>query len=192
MSKILSRFFPSDRCFAPGPIQMLSLRHLALDALIGTGAHYDGDDVIIEDVIFEADRLKDRVEREIKDLKGQFAFIQEIKNSRVQHFPNRFWRLVDEISIELFDEFNYSDATTTDEDVEWKEYFHNVYEIVVPDENQMYVHQVWDALPQPPAAWIPGLLLGVYRTGLTSSGLRVGRLNHCLTSSDTRRNLGRN
>lgn len=150
MSKILSRFLPSDRCPAPGPVQMLSLRHLALDALIGTGAHYDGDDVIIEDVVFEADRLKGRVEREIKDLKGQFAFIQEMKNSRVQYFPDRFWRLIDEISVELFDEFNYSDATTTDEEVEWKEYFHNVYEIVVPEENQMYVHQVWEALPQPP------------------------------------------
>lgn len=73
-----------------------------------------------------------------------------MKNSRVQYFPDRFWRLIDEISVELFDEFNYSDATTTDEEVEWKEYFHNVYEIVVPEENQMYVHQVWEALPQPP------------------------------------------
>ena len=129
---------------------MLSLRHLALDAHIGTGAKYDGGDMAIEHVIFEVDQLKDRLEKEIEDLQEDFKFTQKIKNSKVQNFSNKFWKLIEEISTELFDEFSYSNVVTSDEDVEWKEYFHTVYDAVVPDETQVYVHQVWDALPQPP------------------------------------------
>ncbi len=129
---------------------MLSLRHLALDTHIKTGVKYDGNDVAIEDVIFEVDQLKDRIEKEIEDLQEDFKFTQKIKNSKVQNFSNKFWKLIEEISIELFDEFSYSGVATTDEEVEWKEYFHIVYDTVVPDEAQVYLHQAWEALPQPP------------------------------------------
>ncbi len=129
---------------------MLSLRHLALDAHIGTGAKYNGNDMAIEDVIFEVDQLRDRLEKEIEDLQEDLKFTQKIKNSKVQNFSNRFWKLTEEISTELFDEFSYSDVATTDGEVEWKEYFHSVYDTVVPEESQIYVHQVWGVLPQPP------------------------------------------
>jgi enoyl-[acyl-carrier-protein] reductase (NADH) len=129
---------------------MLSLRHLALDAHIGTGAKYDGGDMAIEHVIFEVDQLKDRLEKEIEDLQEDFKFTQKIKNSKVQNFSNKFWKLTEEISAELFDDFSYSGVASTDGEVEWKEYFHTVYDAVVPDDRQVYIHQVWDVLPEPP------------------------------------------
>jgi hypothetical protein len=150
MSKILSKYVPSGKCFALGPIQMLSLRHLALDAHIKTGVKYNGNDVVIEDVIFDVEQLKDKLEKKIEDLQEDFKFTQEVKNSKNQNFSKKFWKLIEEISTELFDEFSYSDVATTGGEVEWKEYFHIVYDTVIPDESRLYIHQVWEALPQPP------------------------------------------
>ena len=129
---------------------MLSLRHLALDAHIDTGARYDGNNTIIEDVIFEIVQLKDKLEKEVDDIKSDYEFTQKIKNTKCQNFSNKFWRLTDEISTELFDEFSYSDAATTEGEVEWKEYFHCVYDVVIPDDGEIYNHHIWNMLPQPP------------------------------------------
>ena len=131
--------------------KMLSLRHLALDAHIGTGVKYNGNDMAIEDVIFETDQLRDKLEKEIEDLQEDFKFTQKVKNAARQNFSNKFWGLVGKISNELFDDFSYSDVTTTDGEVEWKEYFHCVYEAVIPDDTQTYNHCIWDTLPHPPS-----------------------------------------
>lgn len=129
---------------------MTTLQHHTLDTLIKAGHTYDGNNVVIENVIFEVDQLKERIEKEIEDLHEDFKFTQKIKNSKVQNFSNKFWKLTAEISSELFDDFSYSGVTTTDGEVEWKEYFHTVYDAVVPDDTQVYIHQVWDVLPEPP------------------------------------------
>lgn len=151
MSKSLSKNVPSKKCFALVPTQMLSLRHLALDAHIDTGVKYDGSNTVIEDVIFEVDQLRDHLEDDIDDLQEEFKVLQKTKNSKVrQDFSPRFWRIIDEISRELFEEFSYSEMITTDCEVEWKEYFHHVYDAVVPEDRQPYNNLVWTILPKPP------------------------------------------
>ena len=130
--------------------KMISLRHLAVDAHIKSGVKCDCNNVEIMDVIFEVDQLREKVLMKLSDLEDDFQFTQKVKNSKPQNFSEKFWNLNDQISVELFDKFNYSDAITTDEEVEWKEYFHCLYDAIIPDEGEFYNHSVWDALPEPP------------------------------------------
>jgi len=130
---------------------MATLQHLALGAYIDSGARYDGNNMVIENVIFEIDQLKDQMIAEIDDLNEEYAFLQKIKNKEAtKNISEKFDELVLKISSKLFDSFSYSDVIGTDEAVDWKEYLHSVYDCVVPEEKTPYNHRVWEILPEQP------------------------------------------
>ena len=130
---------------------MVSLQHLALDAHIASGARYDGNNTVIENVIFEVDQKKDQLLVEIADLCDEYKSIQKTKNKKAaKNTSEMFDDIVFEISSKLFDSLTYSDIIHTNDEVDWKEYFHCVYDCVVPDENTPYNHGLWDVLPEQP------------------------------------------
>ncbi|MDB4588357.1 hypothetical protein N9095_00095 [bacterium] len=129
---------------------MVSLQYMALDAHIKTGVKYDGNNIVIENVLFEVDQLKDSLKIEIDDLVEEYKLLQKIKNKEVLKLSEKFEKIMSEISKELFDEFTYADSINTFEDVEWKEYFHCVYDIVIPDETSTFNPRAWETLPDPP------------------------------------------
>jgi len=130
---------------------MSSLQHHSIDALIQSGFKYDGNNMVIENVIFEVDQLKTKVEKEIEDLQEDYKFLQKVKNKQsYSNVSQKFYDLIEYISKELFDDFTYSESTTSHEEVEWKEYFHCVYEHVVPDATQPHNNRIWEILPEPP------------------------------------------
>lgn len=130
---------------------MVSLQYMALDAHIKTGARYDGTSVVIENIIFEVDQLRSKLKLEIEDLQEDYKFAQKVKNRKVYSgTSDEFNNIVDVISTKLFDQFTYTDRIKSSEHIEWKEYFHCLYEIVIPDEYQLYNKKMWFTVPEAP------------------------------------------
>ena len=132
------------------PLKMVTLQHRSVDALIQSGLKYDGNNVVIENVIFEVDQLKDILKIEIDDLNEEYKILQKIKNKKVLKLSEKFEKIVSEISKELFDDFTYVDSINTFEEVEWKEYFHCLYDHMIPDETSPFNPRTWETLPVPP------------------------------------------
>ena len=129
---------------------MVTLQHLAVNALVQSGCKYDGSDVIVEDVVFEVDQLRTGIHLEIGKLKDEYKLLQITKTEQSYSGTTKiFDRLKADISVELFDEFTYSYTTTLDE-VKWKEYFHCIYDQVVPEDMIPYNNRIWEILPPPP------------------------------------------
>lgn len=129
---------------------MVTLQHLAVNALVQGGCKYDGSDVIVEDVVFEVDQLRAGIHLEIGKLKDEYKLLQITKTEQSYSGTTKlFDRLKAEISVELFDEFTYSYTTTLDE-VKWKEYFHCIYDQVIPEDMLPYNNRIWEILPPPP------------------------------------------
>tara|TARA_R110002153_G_scaffold52979_1_gene148115 strand:- start:406 stop:1014 length:609 start_codon:yes stop_codon:yes gene_type:complete len=129
---------------------MTTLQHNALYSLVKSGVKYDGNNVVIENVIFEIDQLRQTLMTKIDDYNEEYKLLQKVKNKKAcPPMSIKCLSLIDEISKELFDDFTYSEASTSYE-VEWKEYFHCVYDYAIPAEGQPYNKRVWETLPEPP------------------------------------------
>ena len=109
-----------------------SLRHLAVLKLTKV-KKYDGEDTMIEDVIFEADQNRHRLEDEL----ARHQKVKPVRTS-VTFDMNEYYNLIDAISVQLFDEFTYEDMVATPEHVLWKEYFHTLYEFTVVDTRESF------------------------------------------------------
>jgi hypothetical protein len=130
---------------------MVSLQHIALNAFIDTGAKYDGMNTVIENAIFEIEQLRHKVSIEIGDLQEEYKILKKIKDAEVySNRSQKFYNIIDDISTELFDDFLYSESIETDGQVEWKEYFHCLYDAVVPDDREPYDKLIWTIVPSPP------------------------------------------
>ena len=128
---------------------MFSLQHLAVLKLMETQP-YDGNDPVIENVIFEAEQIRNNLEDELVLHHGR-------KPRRgTPNFEFKFYNeLMGTISTQLFDVFTYEDLITTREHVVWKEYFQTLYEFTVIDMNDSFyllssTLKHYDELEEPP------------------------------------------
>jgi hypothetical protein len=130
---------------------MTTLQHLAVDALTKSGHKYDGNDLVIENVIFEVDQFRQILQVELGDCHEEYKFLQEVKNTKSwSNTTSNFNNISRKISKELFDDFSYYDVKTTDEEIEWKEYFHCIYDYLIPEDKQPFNNRVWEILPPKP------------------------------------------
>lgn len=106
---------------------MISLQHLAVLKLSET-QKYEGNEPIIENVIFEADQIRNQLEDELC-----LHFGKKPKRVSRKIDMKGYNAIVGSISTELFDVFTYPDMIRTPEHVQWKEYFHTLYEFIVVD-----------------------------------------------------------
>lgn len=111
---------------------MLSLQQLAVYNLI-KHAQYDGSDPVVENVIFEVDQLRHKLEEDIEKHNSL-----KPRHPRIKYNTLNYDTYVDEIGAYLFDHFTYNDSITTDAHLQWKEYFHTLYEFVVIDNREIH------------------------------------------------------
>jgi len=138
----------------------MSLQFDSLRAFIKTGAIYDDENPIIKNIVYDVDRANHALERE--NIKNLFE-ISKLKSCRwVEMYRpeiDQYCKYLDRLSEELFDNFKYV-RVETDEQVEWKEYFHSLYELIVVDVDEdrpdtttsllfqeLYKH--WDTFTEP-------------------------------------------
>ena len=130
---------------------MVSLQHITLDTLIKAGHKYDGMNTVIENVIFEVEQSRQMMIIEVDDLQEEYKLLKKIKDREMcSNYSQKFYNIIDDISTELFDDFLHSENIETDIQVEWKEYFHCVYDAVVPVECEPYNKLIWTIIPSPP------------------------------------------
>lgn len=111
---------------------MISLQHLAVLKLTET-QRYDGNDPIIEHVIFEVEQLRMKLEDQLMAHR-----IRRPHRRAFRFNSKRYTELMDALSIELFDVFTYDHIISTPSQVIWKEYFHALYEFVIVDVDNSY------------------------------------------------------
>ena len=88
---------------------------------------------MIENVIFEAEQIRMKLENELVTLrlrrpqKNTFKFDFRVYNGLLRN-----------LTYELFDVFTYEELITSVEQVKWKEYFHTLYEFVIVDSTESH------------------------------------------------------
>jgi hypothetical protein len=109
---------------------------LAMQALMASGIQYDGSDPVLKNVIFDIEReahelnLKmNQLHKRIENCRQNLNELNDYKTIELSNM-SRYNNLVEEISDLLFDDITYF-RITNPQQMEWKEYFHCLYDLVV-------------------------------------------------------------
>jgi len=109
---------------------------LSIEALMKSGVKYDDKNPVLCNVIFDIERENQEVNSKIHTLNTRIRNcnknLNEFNDFKSIKVPNtsRYNQIIDELSELLFDEITYSRIVTCLH-VEWKEYFHSLYDLVV-------------------------------------------------------------
>jgi hypothetical protein len=114
----------------------MNLQILAAQAHMRSGAVYDATDPIMNNVMFDIAKLSYETTDKIRVLQVQvdnlrknifrYTGFKTIRSPDIMRYEN----LSDEFADILFDSITYERITTRNQ-IEWKEYFHGVYDLVV-------------------------------------------------------------
>ena len=110
---------------------MLSLRHMSLVSLMDSGAQFKHGDPLYEDIIWEAENMRLELSKKMRRMKKRHVAVTKRFNEFSIENTIDF-DLHDMIGVELFDKFSYR-AGIEQIEVPWKEYFHVVYDLIVPN-----------------------------------------------------------
>ena len=111
----------------------MNLQMIALLSLIKSGQKYDTEDPVIQNVLFDLKKLVHETDEIIKNKKKKIEYARKnLYRNVTPPLPNckKYDEIVNDISTLLFDDISYN-RTTTNEQIEWKEYFHGLYDLVV-------------------------------------------------------------
>jgi hypothetical protein len=114
----------------------MNLQILAVQAHVRSGAVYDATDPIMNNVMFDINKLWYYANDKIRALEVQVDNLRRnilrSTNFKTISAPNvdTYDSLAYEFADILFDDITY-DRITTKNQIEWKEYFHAVYDLVV-------------------------------------------------------------
>jgi hypothetical protein len=119
---------------------MASLAHQSLYALVKSGATIDRDDPIIRDQLFSVQMTRTSHLQRIRKLRSKIGKTKTKAHeySNFRNLPKVNYYMIDtacsDLSTELFDRFTWASIVTPSQ-AAWKEYFHSVYDLIVPDSN---------------------------------------------------------
>jgi hypothetical protein len=138
----------------------MNLQVLALQAHVRSGAEYTNEP-IVDNVLYDVKILASETDEKISQLSRRIhnyrGHLRKLSHIRVRE-SHRYEDVADEISHVLFDVIDYSRITTRQQ-IEWKEYFHGLYEMVIVPyhEDHTYriqmIHEIYkyfDILKEPP------------------------------------------
>ena len=114
----------------------MNLQILAAQVHMRSGAEYDATNPILNNVMFDVARLMYETCDNIKHLKKQAQNLRDnilsLSDFRTIRMPDidRYSDLADQYADILFESITY-DRMTTRVQMEWKEYFHGLYDLVV-------------------------------------------------------------
>ena len=118
---------------------MVTLAQQSLHALIKSGAKIDYDEPVIRDQLFSVKMTRDSHLARIRKLKVDTSDMKH-KIYDYANFTNIAkvnYYMIDKLCVdfatELFDRFPWKQATSPSQAV-WKEYFHAMYDLIVPDQ----------------------------------------------------------
>jgi len=141
----------------------MNLQFEALGSYIKTGALYDDTNIFLKNVIYDVEKERGRLAHAtIKIIKRIDVISNHINNVSIPNSRtklSRYTELVSSVSNELFDVF-LSHTLTTPLHVEWKEYFHSLYDLIIISDVVDYddtfisiaikeLYKYWDVLEAP-------------------------------------------
>jgi len=142
----------------------MNLQFEALRSYIKTGAKYDVDIPIVKNVIFDIENAKYELEHvnitkilKLEALKKDFHSDSMLDHCRRE--IGEYHNCMKNLSDELFDSFTIN-TLKSNEHVEWKEYFHSLYDLIVIDikgynDNSVAIvllkelYKYWDTFEEP-------------------------------------------
>jgi hypothetical protein len=167
----------------------MNLQVLALQTLVRSGAEYSNEP-IVDNVLYDVKILATETDEKIAQLAKRIynfrGHIRKFSHLRVRE-SQRYEDVADEISHVLFDVIDYNRITTRQQ-VEWKEYFHGLYEMVIIPyhEDHTYriqmIHEVYkyfDILKEPPSL-DPNDPLYVHMSHCRDLFVRLKREHHAM------------
>jgi hypothetical protein len=132
----------------------MNLQTQSLLAHIQSGAKYDDSDVIVKNILFDIDSEIDVLEQQINTTLGLIEKNMSTSN-KLHEFgsvslPNttQYNELCGFLSTALFDDFKH-DTCRTQLHIEWKEYFHGLYDtVVIPSStDRTHTHIMFQTIP---------------------------------------------
>jgi len=114
----------------------MNLQMLSLQTMVKSGIKYDCNNPIIKNVLFDVDCLAhdidENISKLIKLIQKYRLDLRKFSDFGSIKLPDmyKYDIIVDEISTLLFDTMTY-DTIKTHHQIEWKEYFHGLYDLVV-------------------------------------------------------------
>ncbi len=114
----------------------MNLQMLALQTIMRNGGKFKETEPVFKNIIFDVDSLLYETELKTSILKRQVNCSRRnlYKTSEFSSIQvpdtTEYDKVVDQISNLLFDDMSY-DMITTHEQLEWKEYFHGLYDMVI-------------------------------------------------------------
>jgi len=138
----------------------MNLPVLALQTLVRSGAEYTNEPVVdnvLHDVKMLAHETDEKIARLVKRMDNYRGHLRKFSHLRVRE-SQRYEDIADEISHVLFDVIDYNRVTTRQQ-VEWKEYFHGLYEMVIIPYHEDHTYRIqmiqeifkyFDILKEPP------------------------------------------
>lgn len=120
---------------------------MSIEALMKSGVKYDDKNPILCNVIFDIERENRELDSKIHILNTRIRNysrnLNDLHDFKTIKVPNtsRYNEIIDEVSDLLFDEITYS-LITTNLHVEWKEYFHSLYDLVVFSHHHDRTHYI--------------------------------------------------
>jgi septal ring factor EnvC (AmiA/AmiB activator) len=115
---------------------MVSLAHQCLLTLLKSQL-CDHENPIIADQVFDAGRNKmnndyeiNKLKNKIKKAKKKVHSMSGLKSINLDVY--KIDKIVKQLTIELFEDFSWNKVRTKNH-VDWKEYFHNLYDLIVAD-----------------------------------------------------------
>ena len=114
----------------------MNLQILSLQTMVRSGIKYDGNDPVTRNVIFDVDCVACDIDEKISKLSKRIRNcrqeLRKFSDFGTIKLPNmnKYDTIVEEISTLLFDDMEYS-IIQTHHQIEWKEYFHGLYDLVI-------------------------------------------------------------
>jgi hypothetical protein len=110
----------------------MNLQVLSLQKFVRSGAEYTNEPIVVN-VLYDVKMLAHDTDEKIAQLSKRIynyrGHLRKLSHLRVRE-SHRYEDVADEISTVLFDVIDYSRITTRQQ-IEWKEYFHGLYEMVI-------------------------------------------------------------
>lgn len=127
----------------------MNLQCRALYAFMQANNKYDDENVFLKNVLFDANNFAQELDDEIIVLEAEISAKEDIvseitmcRNIIVnEEDMSAYSAILDIISDYLFDTFTY-DIITTDEQLDWKEYLHGLYDAVIVPYHEDRLHNI--------------------------------------------------
>ena len=125
----------------------MNLQILSLQTLMKSGQPFDKSDPVMNNIMFDVKLLLNdtilkirRLQKQLEDAQKNLGRLSEFKTIKLPDMRT-YDRVVDQISELLFDDMDF-ERINTQLQIEWKEYFHGLYDLVIFPYQRDHTHYI--------------------------------------------------